>query len=247
MQVDHINENTIRVRIDKEELARRGLKVLDLLGDKDKIQQFFYSILSEVDTDHTFTKGVPVTFQVMPNNGGLDLMITKVKPEEANDLRKMMRPLDDDSDDATQADSDSRRSFFDLDPKDDLNTELDPLTQEKNEADADAYTNDEYWKFQKHHAYRFTELGNLIELADNLKVRDLASSLYYQRGQYYLELAFLDEDFAELKPADAWAIANEYGIKIDDAEMNTVKETGKCLMEQDALGHIRYYFLSKTK
>ena len=41
MQVDHINENTIRVRIDKEELARRGLKVLDLLGDKEKIQQFF--------------------------------------------------------------------------------------------------------------------------------------------------------------------------------------------------------------
>lgn len=57
MQVDHINKNTIRVRIDKEELARRGLKVLDLLGDKDKIQQFFYSILAEVDTDHTFTKG----------------------------------------------------------------------------------------------------------------------------------------------------------------------------------------------
>ena len=41
MQVDHINKNTIRVRIDKEELARRGLKVLDLLGDKDKIQKFF--------------------------------------------------------------------------------------------------------------------------------------------------------------------------------------------------------------
>ncbi|MGN1272118.1 MAG: adaptor protein MecA [Lactobacillus sp.] len=247
MQVDHINENTIRVRIDKEELARRGLKVLDLLGDKDKIQEFFYSILSEVDTDHTFTKGVPVTFQVMPNNGGLDLMITKVQPEDANNLRKMMGSMDDNSD-STQADSDSRRSFFDLDPKDDLNTELDPLTQEKNEADAnsDANANNEYWKFQKRHAYRFNELGNLIELADNLRVSDLASSLYYQRGQYYLELAFLDEDYAELKPADAWAIANEYGIKIDDAEMNTVKETGKCLMEQDALGHIRYYFLKQA-
>ena len=48
MQVDHINENTIRVRINKNELAHRGLKVLDLLGDKQKIQQFFYSILSEV-------------------------------------------------------------------------------------------------------------------------------------------------------------------------------------------------------
>ncbi len=248
MQVDHINENTIRVRIDKEELSRRGLKVLDLLGDKDKIQQFFYSILAEVDTDHTFTKGVPVTFQVMPNNGGLDLMITKVQPEDANNLRKMMGDSMSDDSDSTQADSDSRRSFFDLDPKDDLNTEVDPLTQEENEANASAAgNNNEYWKFQRSHAYQFTELGNVIELADNLRVSDLASSLYYQRGQYYLELAFLDEDYAELKPADAWAIANEYGIKIDDEEMNTVKETGKCLMSQDALGHIRYYFLKQAK
>ena len=67
MQVDHINKNTIRVRIDKEELARRGLKVLDLLGDKDKIQQFFYSIIAEVDTDHTFTKGaVSYTHLTLP-------------------------------------------------------------------------------------------------------------------------------------------------------------------------------------
>lgn len=249
MQVDHINENTIRVRIDKEELARRGLKVLDLLGDKDKIQQFFYSILSEVDTDHTFTKGVPVTFQVMPNNGGLDLMITKVQPEDANNLRKMMGGMDDNNGGQSQGQADTRRSFFDLDPKDDVNTELDPSAQEKREATANTSNdaNSEYWKFQKRHAYRFTELGNVIELADSLRVRDLASSLYYQRGQYFLELAFLDENYAELKPADAWAIANEYGIKITDEEMKTVKETGKCLLNQDALGHIRYYFLSKVK
>lgn len=171
-------------------------------------------------------------------------MITKVQPEDANNLRKMMGDSMSDDSDSTQADSDSRRSFFDLDPKDDLNTEVDPLTQEENEANVSAAgNNNEYWKFQKRHAYQFTELGNVIELADNLRVSDLASSLYYQRGQYYLELAFLDEDYAELKPADAWAIANEYGIKIDVEEMNTVKETGKCLMSQDALGHIRYYFL----
>lgn len=245
MQVDHINENTIRVRINRDELARRGLRVLDLLGDKEKIQKFFYSILSEVDTDHTFTKGVPVTFQVMPNNGGLDLMITKVKPNEANDLRQMMSGLGDD-DNQTQEEPDSRRSFFDLDSNDDLNTDNTGENQ-KPDVNVENDSNSEYWKFQKRHAYSFNELGYLIELADNLKVSDLASSLYYQRGKYYLELAFLDEDYAELKPADAWAIANEYGIKIDKEEMNTVKETGKCLLNQDALGHIRYYFLEKQK
>ncbi|WP_281681667.1 adaptor protein MecA [Lactobacillus gallinarum] len=245
MQVDHINENTIRVRINKNELAHRGLKVLDLLGDKQKIQQFFYSILSEVDTDHTFTQGVPVTFQVMPNNGGLDLMITKIKPDDADNLRQMIEPMNSETN-QTQAESDSRRSFFDLDPKDDVNTELDPIKEEKLESsNQENAVNIQYWKFQNHHSYSFDELGNLVELADSLKVSDLASSLYYLRGKYYLKLAFLDENYAELKPADAWAIANEYGIKIDDEEMKTVKETGKCLLNRDALDYIRYYFLQK--
>lgn len=222
MQVDHINENTIRVRINKNELAHRGLKVLDLLGDKQKIQQFFYSILSEVDTDHTFTQGVPVTFQVMPNNGGLDLMITKIKPDDADNLRQMIEPMNSETN-QTQAEPDSRRSFFDLDPKDDVNTELDPIKEEKLESsNQENAVNIQYWKFQNHHSYSFDELGNLVELADSLKVSDLASSLYYLRGKYYLKLAFLDENYAELKPADAWAIANEYGIKIDDEEMKTV-------------------------
>lgn len=245
MQVDHINENTIRVRINKNELAHRGLKVLDLLGDKQKIQQFFYSILSEVDTDHTFTQGVPVTFQVMPNNGGLDLMITKIKPDDADNLRQMIEPMNSGTN-QTQAEPDSRRSFFDLDPKDDVNTELDPIKEEKLESsNQENAVNTQYWKFQNHHSYSFDELGNLVELADSLKVSDLASSLYYLRGKYYLKLAFLDENYAELKPADAWAIANEYGIKIDDEEMKTVKETGKCLLNRDALDYIRYYFLQK--
>ena len=245
MQVDHINENTIRVRINKNELAHRGLKVLDLLGDKQKIQQFFYSILSEVDTDHTFTQGVPVTFQVMPNNGGLDLMITKIKPDDADNLRQMIEPMNSETN-QTQAEPDSRRSFFDLDPKDDVNTELDPIKEEKLESsNQENAVNIQYWKFQNHHSYSFDELGNLVELADSLKVSDLASSLYYLRGKYYLKLAFLDENYAELKPADAWAIANEYGIKIDDEEMKTVKETGKSLLNRDALDYIRYYFLQK--
>ena len=245
MQVDHINENTIRVRINKNELAHRGLKVLDLLGDKQKIQQFFYSILSEVDTDHTFTQGVPVTFQVMPNNGGLDLMITKIKPDDADNLRQMIEPMNSETN-QTQAEPDSRRSFFDLDPKDDVNNELDPIKEEKLESsNQENAVNIQYWKFQNHHSYSFDELGNLVELADSLKVSDLASSLYYLRGKYYLKLAFLDENYAELKPADAWAIANEYGIKIDDEEMKTVKETGKCLLNRDALDYIRYYFLQK--
>lgn len=215
VQVDHIDENTIRVRITKQELEKRGVKILDLLGDKSKIQQFFYSILDEIDTDHSFADNTPVTFQVMPNNGGLDLLISKVPGMKPGTFPKL---------DGTD---DSQDSFFDLNDK--------VSNSKKSDSGND-------WKLQKRQAYRFNDLGVVIELADSLKVSDLAASLYYLKGQYYLDLAFLDEDYAELTPADAWTITNEYGIHVENSEMDFVRRTGKIIFKQDALGNIRQYF-----
>ena len=84
MEVHRISENTIRVTMDADELKERGITMLDLLGNKSQIQHFFYQILSEVDTDHTFAKGDPVTFQVMPSSSGLELLISKV-PDSDDD------------------------------------------------------------------------------------------------------------------------------------------------------------------
>lgn len=85
MEVHRISENTIRVTMDADELKERGITMLDLLGNKSQIQHFFYQILSEVDTDHTFAKGDPVTFQVMPSSSGLELLISKV-PDSDEDV-----------------------------------------------------------------------------------------------------------------------------------------------------------------
>lgn len=245
MQVEHIDENTIRVRIDKEELAARGLKVLDLLGNKEMIQHFFYSILSEVDTDHTFAKDTPVSFQIMPNNSGLDLLISKVKNTNNNNLQKMLG--DNNPQPETSENHDElRRSFFDLNPDDDAKTEVDPVSVE-NDSFVSPQAKNAYWKFQSSHCYQFKDLGEAVELADSLHASDLASSLYFFKGSYFIKLLFLNEDYTELNPADAWAIANEYGIKITDDQMKMVQDEGKCIIERDALGNLRHYFKQQSR
>lgn len=235
MQVEHINENTIRVRIDKAELARRGLKVLDLLGDKNKIQHFFYSILDEIDTDHSFSQDAPVTFQVMPNNGGLDLLITKVTDKERDNLSQF---FDNDLNDQKKGrSSDPRRSFLDLASND----EDDP-SENYEEESSKTKMKKPFWKYQKKQAYSFSDIDRVTELAESLQASDISSSLYFERGAFFLDLSYTSDNYSELKPADAWAIANEYGIKVKQSEMARVRTTGKCLIKQDALDHLRHYF-----
>ena len=54
MEIEHINEDTIRVRIENSDLEARGYTFLDLLGNQKHIETFFYSILEEVDIDEEF-------------------------------------------------------------------------------------------------------------------------------------------------------------------------------------------------
>ena len=216
MEVHRISENTIRVTMDADELKERGITMLDLLGNKSQIQHFFYQILSEVDTDHTFAKGDPVTFQVMPSSSGLELLISKV-PDSDDDssnnpndqLRDLLKGLgagDDDqrkteiNDDREKLVSDNRR-FFKLD-----------------------------------------SIDLVAALADALKVEGLASSLYTYHHEYYLDLAYLDDNYVELKPEDTWVIANEYGTGMTEKQFQRIKKNAKCLIGQDALGNIREYF-----
>ena len=98
----------------------------------------------------------------------------------------------------------------------------------------------------KETGYCFNDLNQVVELADSLLAADLESSLYFERGKFYLELTFTDTDYAEIKPADAWAIANEYGIKVKANEMARVRINGKQIIAHDDLGCLRHYF-SKIK
>lgn len=82
MEMEHINENTIRVLIGHEDLEERGVSFLDLLGNHKEIENFFYSILEEVDIEEEFRGSEAVTFQVLPKGDGLELFISKNLPDE---------------------------------------------------------------------------------------------------------------------------------------------------------------------
>lgn len=41
MEMERINDNTIRVMIENTDLKERGISVMELLGDHDKIESFF--------------------------------------------------------------------------------------------------------------------------------------------------------------------------------------------------------------
>ncbi|GEO67959.1 adaptor protein MecA [Levilactobacillus spicheri] len=243
MEMERINENTIRVVIGNDDLSERGITVLDLLGNHKQIESFFYSILEEVDVDHQFQDNDAVTFQVLPNRNGLELFISKnVDPDAPVDEDQADASVDADHPDqvsdqikAHLLEKDGQKDFF--------STMKTPASESNDVAD---YLNDDGQPTVAQ-VVRLHTFEDMISLARVLRLESAASNLYQYNGNYYLELIFFTNETSQEAIKDDMAVAYEYADRSKVAP-DVLAEHGELVMEHSALELTRFYFLdAKTK
>lgn len=222
MEIEHINEDTIRVRIENSDLEERGYTFLDLLGNQKHIETFFYSILEEVDIDEEFQESDAVTFQIMPNRNGLELFISK-NIEMHDDIFSNM-----DMNDYEEPESNKGFESFDKNHK---------------FGDIDEKTNESKKNESENHkmVIEFNFFEQLIELSRFFQIETGFSSLYQFNEKYYLELSFLNDEFSLRTPQEEKAIMLEYGIE-SHISPDVLIEHGHLIIEDVALETVRHYF-----
>ena len=226
--MERINENTIRVLVDSNDLEERGIKILDLLSDHKQIQDFFYSILKEVDSTHQFQDNDSVTFQVMPTGNGLELFISKndqitgADSEQTDAITDYIRQSIAQRRNEKSRTNETEQSFEDADDYASPASDTEPLT--------------------KLIVVRFAQLEDLIQYAKVADDYNVVSELYKYGGQYYLTLQYLvtDENTNE-EIKNQIALAYEYGDPTNIAS-DYLAEHSKKLMEISALHLIQHYF-----
>lgn len=233
MEMERINENTIRVLIENADLEARGISFLDLLGNHKQIESFFYSILEEVDIDEQFQETDAVTFQVLPNRNGLELFISKnLLNGEDSELPELSELINQDSfGDFVKSQMGERDVLVKGDALDkasdsDIEVELDtasPFIEA---------------------VVRFASFEDLIGLAKVASFNHVLSNVYQLAGDpdvFFLHLSFLMEELTENQVNEDLAIALEYGT-LSNVTPEVLAEYGKVIMEQSALEQINHYF-----
>ncbi|MCI1283525.1 adaptor protein MecA [Lacticaseibacillus songhuajiangensis] len=240
--MERINKDTIRVMMTLEELNDRGIKMLDLVQDHKQIEDFFYSVLDEVDSTHTFVNNGPVTFQVMPNGGGLEIYISRTNQDDTDD---------ETNEDAFQLDGDDADGNDQNQPQGDRFTRIarDKLSQFFGDETGTANDKQPAAKqsfFGDHDHVRSVVIAldsfeDLISLAQELYLNGGKSDLYKYQDAYFLVLTF-DKDFVEDFDAERQAnIAAEYG-HLSPVGADVLSEYGQHLITDSALETARYYF-----
>lgn len=219
MEMEHINEDTIRVVIDNSDLEKRGITFLDLLGNQKQIENFFYSILEEVDVDEEFQETDAVTFQVMPNKNGLELFISKGATFREDFLDAVNSQME-----LSASDSDMEE-FSEQQQLEQLKDEIDE--------DDDSSVNELVLVFES--------FEDIISLAQSDYWESEVSHLYHLNKQYYLMITQLEDEMVARTIEEERAIALEYGEK-SDVSADILEEYGNKLIDSNALEVIRHHF-----
>lgn len=220
MEMEHINENTIRVLIENADLEERGVTFLDLLGNHKQIENFFYSILEEVDVEEQFHESDAITFQVLPSGTGLELFISKGGP--INDQLEFSSASENlNSDEFSQY---IKKQMVQNLNKSEKETEIEHLEDETQEV-----------------VLRLNEFEDMVELAKMMHLDNALSNLFLYKERYYLNLVFFIDEMTERSADEEIALALEFAEKTPVTQ-GILEEHGKMIMEKNALELTRHYF-----
>ena len=235
MEIDHIDKDNIRVFLVHKDLEERGVTILDLLGNQMQVEKFFYSILEEVDIDRNFSGTQSITFQVMPNEEGLELLISKtpqnIDKQGKSIEKKSRKPTD----------------FFDFksNRKSKLkNSEIQSFcigANNENIADSNSqrYLNalepDEYT-----YVATFHSIDDLIDLGQFLNYK-VKTQLYILKDNYYATFTLYKKDSNPERFMNLVTNINEYGYP-GNISPDLLLEHGKLLIKNNIFKTLDKYF-----
>ena len=219
MEMERINDDTILVRIENEDLLERGTSVPEFLANPIEIEEFFHSILVEMDVIDQFEDSEGMSFQVMPNPEGIELYVTKYveKKDIEADSERFVRNLVD-----TIQHSLGHRMGK---PKKEKKVEV-SIEKEKTLEPLDC-------------TVFFDSFEDFVQLAKMYPYNVQKSSLYRYSNYYFLHVyqdVFGGEDFT----ADL-ALLREFG-EFSRVSWEVVQEYGEVMIKDKAIEIAKKYF-----
>lgn len=246
MKMKQINDSTIKITIQLEDLEERGMEMSDFLVPQEKTEEFFYTILDELEMPENFLDSGMLSFRVTPKPDKVDVFVTKSKLDknlDFNDLADLP-----DMDELSQMSPDEflktiEKSIFEK-SKDDLEAVQSLETAEANHDQSSSEegtnkteqseTSERYIYFILH----FNDLTAAVSFAKSVDYQIDLSELYKYDSVYYLTILVDVEGLPDSYPS--WLLAKMREFAEDsDITRAVLQEHGQLLLVTDAVANLQ--------
>ena len=238
MEVKQISESTIKITIKLEDLEEHGMEMADFLVPQEKTEEFFYTILDELEMPESFLDSGMLSFRVTPKPDKLDVFVTKSKVdknlnfEDLADLPGM--------DELSQMTPDEFLKTLEKNIFEKSRDDIDAVQMLEKAEEEDTSESEEGQKQDRYIYYilRFSDLKNLIAFTKTVDYPVDTSELYKMDRHYYLTILVDIEGRPSRYPAWLLAAMREHAEDTDTTRA-LLQEHGHLLIVTDAVQHLK--------
>ncbi|KYD10635.1 MAG: adaptor protein MecA [Caldibacillus debilis] len=218
MEIERINENTVKLFISYVDVEERGFDREEIWYNREKGEELFWEMMDEIHQEEDFAFDGPLWIQVHALDKGLEVVVTKA--QIAKDGQRFEVSFGDDK----ENDGEINERIEELLDQQFLFKEVEP------EEDYDG----EGFSFV---AY-FDDFEDLIALAKYPWEEVCCSKLFALEGKYYLYLEFAEDSFETEKLLGR---VLEYGRE-SNRTVHYLMEYGKEIISEDVFAVLKKHF-----
>ncbi|MDC3417200.1 adaptor protein MecA [Aquibacillus salsiterrae] len=226
MEIERINENTVKFYISYLDIEDRGFDREEIWYNREKSEQLFWQVMDEVNyNEEDFNIDGPLWIQVQALDKGLEIVVTKAQ-------------ISKDGQNLELTTENGKTIDMPVDEK------IESLLEEKfgshMDVEEEIHALDEL-----SFILAFPDFEDVIQLSHHFTTVDgLEESLYHFENQYLLLLQFDDEKLSDDEQEDILSQVLEFGLE-SSVTIHRLQEYGKPIFETNALANIKQYFIIK--
>lgn len=224
MDIERINDHTIKFFVTYQDIEDRGFKREEIWYNRERSEQLFWQMMEEVNVQEEFDVEGPLWIQVQAMDKGLEIIVTKANMAKNNENLISIEGLKNVEDV--------------LEPN-----QVEQLLEEKlNKAQVEQ----EEAELEEGHfsmVTRFKDFEDVIQLSHYVSdVTDpIMNKLYAYKGHYYMYIELLDEWIDDERKEDLISRILEFTTEAD-ITVHVLEEYGKPIFSENVFENVRYYF-----
>lgn len=218
MEIERINENTVKFYISYGDIEKRGFDREEIWYNRDRSEELFWEMMDEVHEEEDFTVEGPLWIQIQALEKGLEVLVTRA--QLSKDGQKFDLPIDD--------------SANSVDLK--IESMLNEHFQSEQSMDEQA-VEDEALQF----VLVFQDFEDIVALSKTNGVNGVITKLYSFENKYYLYVEFPEGEFEEDKIDNILSILLEYSDE-SRVTIHRIEEYGSVIIPDDVFTTVNQYF-----
>ncbi|PWU67716.1 MULTISPECIES: adaptor protein MecA [Gracilibacillus] len=224
MEIERINENTIKFYISYMDIEDRGFDREDIWYNREKSEQLFWQVMDEVNyNEEDFQIDGPLWIQVQALEKGLEIVVTKA--QISKDGQNLQLPTES-------------GKTIDMPVDDKIESLLEEKFGPMNKADEIEQQYGQDFVV----VVSFKDLEDIIQLSHVFEpVEGMGEELYYYDDKYMLITRFDEDYLSDDEQEDLISQILEFGQE-SPLTMFVVQEYGKEIFEEDALAQVKEHF-----